>query len=292
VPPGGTSPRRRRGRGPARRARPGRAGRPRGPARRRWRPARCQRTSRAGRGGRGGRRSRSRAGRSAADVGRRRDRRERRGGMSTPSARSAQKCSAPRNSRSSMIACAARAGGSSGRVTRRHPAGVACFCQCRLEDQLGADNARISLAETKPGRVRRLDLLTTNIGRLYDATGFSAPTGWAALTGYSVLDAPDLAAAAAPATGCPLLGDGGTVDVYQALPMWPVRRAAVRTAANLPWSRLPGAPPLLVHARRASGVSWQSFVIFNAGRDADHRVRVRDDRCDADSSAVAPVAIP
>ena len=49
--------------------------------------------------------------------------------------------------------------------------------------------------------------------------GGSTDGGSAALTGYSIVEAPDLAAAAALAKGCPLLGDGGTVDVYQALPM-------------------------------------------------------------------------
>jgi hypothetical protein len=49
--------------------------------------------------------------------------------------------------------------------------------------------------------------------------GGSTDGGSAALTGYSVVDAPDLAAAAALAKGCPLLADGGTVDVYEALPM-------------------------------------------------------------------------
>ena len=49
--------------------------------------------------------------------------------------------------------------------------------------------------------------------------GGSTDGGSAALTGYSIVEAPDLAAAAALAKGCPLLGYGGTVDVYQALPM-------------------------------------------------------------------------
>src|SRR5437773_10058310 len=51
------------------------------------------------------------------------------------------------------------------------------------------------------------------------ADGESTEDGSAALTGYSIVDAPDLAAAAALAKGCPLLADGGTVDVYEALPM-------------------------------------------------------------------------
>lgn len=49
--------------------------------------------------------------------------------------------------------------------------------------------------------------------------GGSFDGGSAALTGYSIIGAPDLTAAAALAKGCPLLADGGTVDVYEALPM-------------------------------------------------------------------------
>ena len=49
--------------------------------------------------------------------------------------------------------------------------------------------------------------------------GGSTDGGSAALTGYSVVDASDLATAAALAKGCPLLADGGTVDVYEALAM-------------------------------------------------------------------------
>jgi hypothetical protein len=49
--------------------------------------------------------------------------------------------------------------------------------------------------------------------------GSSTEGGAAGLTGYSVVSATDLAAAAALAKGCPLLADGGTVEVYEALPM-------------------------------------------------------------------------
>ena len=38
-----------------------------------------------------------------------------------------------------------------------------------------------------------------------------------ALTGYSVLEAGDLDAAVAMARGCPILADGGKVDVYEAI---------------------------------------------------------------------------
>jgi hypothetical protein len=41
----------------------------------------------------------------------------------------------------------------------------------------------------------------------------------AALTGYSVLQADSLDAAADLAKGCPILAAGGTVEVYEALPM-------------------------------------------------------------------------
>jgi hypothetical protein len=49
--------------------------------------------------------------------------------------------------------------------------------------------------------------------------GGSTEGGSAALTGYSVVDATDLTAAAGLAKGCPLLAGGGTVDIYEALPM-------------------------------------------------------------------------
>jgi|SRR3954470_16039774 hypothetical protein len=39
------------------------------------------------------------------------------------------------------------------------------------------------------------------------------------LTGYSVLQADDLAGAVELAKGCPILSNGGTVDVYESLPM-------------------------------------------------------------------------
>lgn len=39
------------------------------------------------------------------------------------------------------------------------------------------------------------------------------------LTGYSILEADSLAAATDLAGGCPVLGSGGSVDVYEAIPM-------------------------------------------------------------------------
>jgi hypothetical protein len=47
----------------------------------------------------------------------------------------------------------------------------------------------------------------------------SSTVGDGALTGYSIIDAPDLAAAADLTKGCPLLADGGTVEVYQTIAM-------------------------------------------------------------------------
>jgi hypothetical protein len=49
------------------------------------------------------------------------------------------------------------------------------------------------------------------------ANGAASPT--AALTGYSVLSAASIDAAAQLAKGCPVLAAGGTVEVYEALPM-------------------------------------------------------------------------
>jgi hypothetical protein len=41
----------------------------------------------------------------------------------------------------------------------------------------------------------------------------------AGLTGYSIIDAPSIDAAAKMATGCPVLTSGGTIDVYEAMPI-------------------------------------------------------------------------
>ena len=43
--------------------------------------------------------------------------------------------------------------------------------------------------------------------------------GNAGLTGYSVIDAADLDDAVAKARGCPVLGSGGSVEVYTAIDM-------------------------------------------------------------------------
>ena len=46
--------------------------------------------------------------------------------------------------------------------------------------------------------------------------GGGAGTG---LTGYSILEAADLGAAVELARGCPIVSDGGSVDVYEAIDM-------------------------------------------------------------------------
>jgi hypothetical protein len=46
-----------------------------------------------------------------------------------------------------------------------------------------------------------------------------AGPGRSALTGYSILTADSLASATKAAQGCPVLGGGGTVEVYETLPM-------------------------------------------------------------------------
>src|SRR5438067_12767722 len=43
--------------------------------------------------------------------------------------------------------------------------------------------------------------------------------GEAGLTGYSIVDASDLDDAVAKAKGCPVLSSGGSVEVYEAMPM-------------------------------------------------------------------------
>lgn len=48
------------------------------------------------------------------------------------------------------------------------------------------------------------------------ATNGSARSG---LTGYSVVAADSLEAAAALTEGCPILADGGSIDVYEVLPV-------------------------------------------------------------------------
>ena len=51
------------------------------------------------------------------------------------------------------------------------------------------------------------------------ADGSTKDGGAAGLTGYSIIEASDLPAAAGMAKGCPVLANGGGVEVYEALPM-------------------------------------------------------------------------
>ena len=46
-----------------------------------------------------------------------------------------------------------------------------------------------------------------------------AQNGASALTGYTIISAEDIVAAGEKAKGCPALSSGGTVEVYEALPM-------------------------------------------------------------------------
>jgi hypothetical protein len=51
------------------------------------------------------------------------------------------------------------------------------------------------------------------------ANGGSSDGGTSKLGGYSIITAESLAEAASNAKGCPVLESGGTVEVYEALPM-------------------------------------------------------------------------
>ncbi|MGO9456042.1 MAG: YciI family protein [Acidimicrobiales bacterium] len=65
-----------------------------------------------------------------------------------------------------------------------------------------------------------LDVGNPFVGGCTVATDGSATDGGAAgLTGYSIVEAPDLSAAAGLAKGCPVLTHGGGVEVYEALPI-------------------------------------------------------------------------
>ena len=55
--------------------------------------------------------------------------------------------------------------------------------------------------------------------RTVHADGSTTDSGDSALTGFSVVSAPDLAAAADLAKGCPILDAGGKVEVYEAIAM-------------------------------------------------------------------------
>lgn len=51
------------------------------------------------------------------------------------------------------------------------------------------------------------------------ADGSTTDGGESALTGFSVVTATDISGASALAKGCPLLREGGTVEVYEAIAM-------------------------------------------------------------------------
>jgi hypothetical protein len=55
--------------------------------------------------------------------------------------------------------------------------------------------------------------------RTIHGDGSSTDGGAAGLTGYSIVGAADIAAASDLAKGCPLLTGGGTVEVYETVPM-------------------------------------------------------------------------
>lgn len=56
-------------------------------------------------------------------------------------------------------------------------------------------------------------------GESSSVTASGAAAGTSGATGYSIVDAADLAAAAEVAKGCPIIGAGGAVHVHQALDM-------------------------------------------------------------------------
>lgn len=49
--------------------------------------------------------------------------------------------------------------------------------------------------------------------------GQTSDGGSSSLTGYSIVEAGDLAAATEMGKGCPVLASGGAVEVYESLPM-------------------------------------------------------------------------
>ena len=64
----------------------------------------------------------------------------------------------------------------------------------------------------------------TDMGNPFGASatvksGGSASGATSGLTGYTVIESDSLEAATAAAAGCPVLKSGGTVEVYEAIPM-------------------------------------------------------------------------
>lgn len=49
--------------------------------------------------------------------------------------------------------------------------------------------------------------------------GATSDGGRSGLTGYSIIEAADVADASAKAKGCPVLASGGSVEVYEAMPI-------------------------------------------------------------------------
>jgi hypothetical protein len=69
-----------------------------------------------------------------------------------------------------------------------------------------------------------LGTAVTDIGNPFGASatvksGGVAPGGTANVGGYSIIDAASLDDATARTAGCPILAEGGTVEVYEAIPM-------------------------------------------------------------------------
>jgi len=56
-------------------------------------------------------------------------------------------------------------------------------------------------------------------GKSIGSSGDVSQTTKAELTGYSILEANDLDDALAKAKGCPVLATGGSIDVYEAMPI-------------------------------------------------------------------------
>ena len=90
------------------------------------------------------------------------------------------------------------------------------------------------MAETPEAQAEQMQQWTTWFGTLGDsvvdignpfgagttvANGGSSDGGASKLGGYSIITAESLAEAASNAKGCPVLESGGTVEVYEALPM-------------------------------------------------------------------------
>jgi hypothetical protein len=60
----------------------------------------------------------------------------------------------------------------------------------------------------------------TDMGNPFGAsTAVGGESATAGLTGYTILSAPDLGAAASIVAGCPVLDAGGSMEIYEALEM-------------------------------------------------------------------------